>query len=134
MSLEDNKALVRSLYEAINKRNFVAFDEILAPDYVHLSSPEYRFNREQLKEAIRSIFLAAFPDLRAEINEMIAEEDKVMARWTQSGTHLGAFMGIAATGKAVSYSGINIFRVVNGQIIEDTPYWSFEPLMQQLRG
>jgi steroid delta-isomerase-like uncharacterized protein len=56
-----------------------------------------------------------------------------MVRWTQRGTHLGPFLGIPPTGKQIAYSGINIFRVANGQIIEDTPYWDFNVILKQLK-
>jgi hypothetical protein len=59
MAIEENKALVRRLYEAINQRNFDVFDEVLAPDYIHHSSPEYQFNRDQLKDATINMGLAA---------------------------------------------------------------------------
>lgn len=67
------------------------------------------------------------------IDELIAEDDKVMVRWTQRGTHRGPFLDIPATGTHISYSGINIFRVAQGQIIEDTPYWDFSVVIQQLK-
>lgn len=56
----------------------------------------------------------------------------MMARWTQRGTHLGPFLDIPPTGKQISYSGINIFRIADGQIVEDTPYWDFNVILQQL--
>ena len=133
MTLEENKALVRRLYDGINQRDFAVFDEILAPEYVHRSSGEYHVNREQFKEMTINLGLAAAPDLHATIDEMIAEDDKVMVRWTQRGTHLGPFLDIPPTGKQISYSGINIFRIADGQIIEDTPYWDFNVIIQQLK-
>jgi steroid delta-isomerase-like uncharacterized protein len=132
MTLDANKALVRRLYEAMNQRTFDVFDEVLAPDYVHRSSPEYQFDRQQLKESTINFGLAAFPDLHVTIDELIAEGDTVMARWTQRGTHRGPFLDMPPTGKQVSYSGINIFRIANGQIVEDTPYWDFNAVIQQL--
>lgn len=74
----------------------------------------------------------AFPDLQATIDEMIAEGEKVMVRWTQSATHIGEFVGIPSTGKRLTWSGINIFRVVDGKIAEDTPYWVFSAILRQL--
>ena len=94
MTPGENKALVRRLYEAINQRDFDVFDEVLAPEYVHRSSGEYQVNREQFKEMTINLGLAAAPDLHATIDEMIAEDDKVMVRWTQRGTHLGPFLDI----------------------------------------
>jgi predicted ester cyclase len=74
----------------------------------------------------------AFPDLQATIEEMIAEGEKVMVRWTQSATHQSEFMGIAPTGGRVTFSGINIFRVRGGKIAEDTPHWDFSVILRQL--
>jgi steroid delta-isomerase-like uncharacterized protein len=133
MTVGENKALVRRLYEAINQRTFDIFDEVLAPNYVHRSSPEYQFNRQQLKEFTSNFGLVVFPDLHVTLDEMIAEDDKVMARWTQRGTHRGPFLDIPPTGKQISYSGINIFQIANGQIVEDTPYWDFNVIVQQLK-
>ena len=76
---------------------------------------------------------AAFPDLEATVDEMIAEGEKVMVRWTQSATHTNKFMGIAPTGKRVTFSGINIFRVADGKILEDTPHWDFSVILKQLQ-
>lgn len=133
MSLDENKAVVRRLYDGINARHLDVFDEVLASDYVHRSSPEYHFDREGLKEAVVTMFLRAFPDFQVTVDEMIAEGDKVMVRWTQRGTHLGPFLDHPASGRPVEYSGINIFHVRNGRIAEDTPYWDFEAVTRQLR-
>lgn len=133
MSLEGNKAVVRRLYEAINDRDLDVFDQVLSPDYVH-QSEGYSFDRAALKDATVNMGLRAFPDLHATIEEMIAEGDKVMVRWTQRGTHLGPFLDMPATGRSVTYSGINIFRVVDGQILEDTPHWDFSVVMAQIQG
>jgi steroid delta-isomerase-like uncharacterized protein len=134
MGQEQNKALVRALYEGLNQRDWSVFDEVLASDYVHLSSGEYRVDREGLKAISKDIVLKAFPDLHVTMDEVIAEGDKVMARWTQQGTHLGPFLDKPATGKFVTYSGINIFRVANGRIVEDTPYWDFRVILDQIDG
>ena len=134
MGQEENKALVRALYEGLNQRDWSVLDESLASDYVHLSSGEYRVDREGLKAISKDIVLKAFPDLHVTIDEVIAEGDKVMARWTQQGTHLGPFLDRPATGKFVTYSGINIFRLANGRIVEDTPYWDFRVLLEQIDG
>lgn len=134
MTVDENKAVVGRLYDGINGRHLDVFDEVLASDYVHRSSPEYQFDREGLKEAIANMFLGAFPDFHVTVDEMIAEDYKVMVRWTQRGTHLGPFLDIPATGKSVEYSGINIFHMRNGKIVEDTPYWDFEAVTKQLRG
>lgn len=60
----------------------------------------------------------AFPDLQADLNDLISEGNKVVAHWTMSGTHKGDFGDITATGKEVSYEGIGLMRVVDGEIAE----------------
>ena len=90
-------------------------------------------------EELRQIMMAtagqegAFPDLQARIDEMSAEGEKAMVRWTQSATHSSEFMGIPPTGKRVTWSGINIFRVVDARIAEDTPHWDFSVILRQLQ-
>ena len=60
----------------------------------------------------------AFPDAHITINDLIAEDDKVVTRWTGSGTHQGALPGIPATGKKVSIDGISIDRISRGKFVE----------------
>jgi hypothetical protein len=75
---------------------------------------------------------AAFPDLHIDVEDMIAEGDKVVARVTASGTHQGEFMGIAPTGNRVEFSAIDIARIAEGKIVE---HWSNSDqlgMMQQL--
>ncbi len=86
----------------------------------------------QLKQA-NAATSRAFSDIQTTIEEMIAEGERVMARWTQRATHIGEFMGIPPTGKRVSYGGINIFRVVGDRIVEDTLYWDFSVILRQLQ-
>ena len=130
---DDNKAVVLALYEGMNERDLDVFDRLLAPDYVHLSTPEYRLDRDGLRRATVEVGFRAFPDLRVEIDEMIAEGDKVVVLWTQRGTHLGPFLDFPPTGRSVTYSGINIFRLVDGKIVEDTPHWDFRVVTDQIR-
>lgn len=132
MSLEENKAAIRQLYDAMNQRDWEALERAFAPDYVHHSSPEHDMSLDQLRQVMVG-FTTAFPDLHAEIDELIAEGNKVMVRWTQRATHSSEFMGIPPTGKHITWSGINIFRVVDGKIMEDTPYWDFSVILRQLQ-
>lgn len=66
----------------------------------------------------RSMLLEAFPDLQIMAEEMIAENDKVMARLRFRGTHLGSFMGIAPTGNKIEWNGVRIWRVAGNKVIE----------------
>jgi steroid delta-isomerase-like uncharacterized protein len=75
---------------------------------------------------------AAFPDIHFDLEDVLAEGDKVVIRWTCTGTHRGEFRGIAPTGKRVSFPGMNIYRLRDGKIVER---WGVEDglsLLQQL--
>ena len=114
MSLEENKAIVRRFIEAYNNRNLDVFDEILAPDYFDYTS---KVGPEGLKQLMNMAF-KGFPDFHETIEDIIAEGDKVWVRITFSGTHKGEFMGIAPTGKKVTTEMVDIFRIVNGKLVE----------------
>jgi steroid delta-isomerase-like uncharacterized protein len=75
---------------------------------------------------------AAFPDGRTTIDDIIAEGDKVVVRATMKGTHKGEFMGIPATGKQVTISGIDVTRFVNGKSTEHWGQWDTLGMMQQV--
>ena len=114
-----NKALVRRIFDEVwNQGNLQVLDEVLDPNYKgeYPSGPTMT-SAEQLKRYIAAT-RAAFPDLRWAVEDLIAEGDKVVARWTNRGTHQGEWRGIAATGKPVTMSGVSIFRIVNGKIRE----------------
>ena len=132
MSTEDNKANIRRGYEeGFNQRNLAVFDELMASDYVwHIASTTMQ-GREPAKQLI-SRFLSAFPDGRYTIEDMIAEGDRVVVRQTFRGTHQGDFMGIAPTGKQVTVTEIEIFRVANGRGVENWTNSDDLGLLQQL--
>ena len=71
----------------------------------------------------------AFPDLKRPVEDLVAEGDKVVARWTSVGTHEGAFQGIPPTGKTVTTSGITVFRLEGGKIVEE---WSESDMVGML--
>lgn len=114
MSLEANKTLVRRFVDAYNNRNLDAFDEILSPDYFDHSS---QVGPEGLKQLMNMAF-NAFPDFHETIEDIVAEGNKVWARITFTGTHTGEWMGIAPTGKTVTTEMVDIFRILNGKLVE----------------
>jgi steroid delta-isomerase-like uncharacterized protein len=118
MSSEENKRLIRHFFAGVNARDMEAF-EVFAPDAVHHNPfPGTPAGREGNKQRMLLLF-AAFPDWQTTIEDLIAEGDKVVVRMTQRGTHRGTFFGLAATGKQVTVAGIAIFRLRNGQIVEE---------------
>jgi steroid delta-isomerase-like uncharacterized protein len=132
MSTEDNKAQVRRGYEeGFHQRNLAVFDELMASDYVwHIASTTVQ-GREPAKQLI-SRFLTAFPDGRYTIEDMIAEGDRVVVRQTFRGTHRGDFLGMAPTGKQVTVTEMEIFRIANGQAVENWTSSDDLGLLQQL--
>ena len=131
MSTEDNKVIVRRGFEAVNQKNLAVFDEILNPDVVVHSASTTMQGLEAYKQFL-SMLLTAFPDLHFTIEDIIAEGDTVVARYTTRGTHQGTYMGIPPTGKQVSGSGMFIDRIVNGKGIEQWFNSDTLGLLQQL--
>ena len=131
MSTEDNKALMHRAYDALNQKNLAILDEVDAPDLVvHIVSTTIQ-GLEAFKQGL-SLFLTAFPDARFTIEDMIVEGDRVVVRYTFRGTHTGNFMGIAPTGKQVTVTEIEIFRVANGRGVENWTNSDDLGLLQQL--
>jgi steroid delta-isomerase-like uncharacterized protein len=133
MSIEENKALIRLFYEEVfNKKNLAAVDDFFAPDHVDHTLPAgLPVGPEGTKQAI-AMTLSGFPDLRVTIEDMIAEGDKVVIRFTTHGTQRGALGGIPPTGKQVAVSTIEITRIAGGKIAED---WGLDDrlgMLQQL--
>jgi steroid delta-isomerase-like uncharacterized protein len=119
--IDQNKALVRCIYEDLwNRADPSVADEIFA-------------HPEGVKRFLLQ-FLAAFPDLQHRVDEMIAEGDRVAARFIASGTHRGEWRGLAPTGKQVSYTGVTLARIQDGKIIEHHTWWDTLGLLEQIEG
>src|SRR5919204_6498974 len=119
MSTEENKAVVRRMFEAYNKHNLAGVEELCAPDYVwHGPAGFGDMDLAAMKQAMPAFF-AAFPDLHWTVEDLIAEGDKVVSRYTWRATHQGEFMGVPATGKVVTNTAIIISRVAGGKVVED---------------
>jgi steroid delta-isomerase-like uncharacterized protein len=131
MSTEDNKAHVRRGFEAVNQKNLAVFDELLTPDVVFHTASTTMQGLEAYKQFL-SMYMTAFPDLHFTIEDMIAEGDTVVARFTTHGTHQGNFMGIPPTGKQGSGTGMFIDRIVNGKAVEQWFNTDDLGLLQQL--
>jgi steroid delta-isomerase-like uncharacterized protein len=133
MSAEENKALVRRYVEEfVDQGNLDLSEEIFAPDFVRYGAgPDQNAGVEDLKHFFVMLH-SGFPGFQSTIEDLFAEGDKVMLRFTFHGTHQGEFMGIAPAGKQVTMSGIDIFRIAEGKIVE---LWNQEDvlgMMQQL--
>jgi steroid delta-isomerase-like uncharacterized protein len=131
---EENKILSRRVVEEVLVAgNLDVVDEILSKDYVHHdpAMPEEGHGREHFKE-FASMYHSAFPDVHVEIEDMIAEGDRVATRWVASGTHEGELMGISPTGNRVTVAGTTIDRLADGQIAETWDIYDALGMMRQL--
>lgn len=125
-SLEENKNTVRRAYEeGMNGGDIDFLDQVFTQDYVaHFPGKPPIVGLAAAKEAIGP-FLRAFPDAVYTIQDLIAEGDRVVARWTARGTHLGDFQGIPPehkvppTGRPVVFGATDIYRMVDGKVAEE---------------
>jgi steroid delta-isomerase-like uncharacterized protein len=131
MSTEDNKANVRRGFDALNERDWAAFDALCAPDIV-LHNASMTIQGYPAYKQFISMYFTAFPDLHITIEDIIAEGDTVVVRTTFHGTHNGDLMGIAPTGKQATTTGMSIFRVANGKAVEQWANSDDLGLLQQL--
>ena len=101
MSAEENKAVVRRFFDELNRGNVSALDDLLNDQYTgHFTGVPVPMNRQGLKQFV-DLSAGPFPDFSHQIEDLLAEDDKVVARVTYSGTHRREFMGLPATGKQV---------------------------------
>jgi steroid delta-isomerase-like uncharacterized protein len=131
---EKNKALVRKFFEeAWDKGNLAAVAEFMATDYVahHVPSglPPGADGLKQLIAAYRT----AFPDLKSNLNDIFGKGDRVAFRWSVSGTHLGDWFGVSPTGDHVATTGITIFRIDGGKVVEGWTSIDLNPSEEELQ-
>ena len=130
VSAEENKAIVRRfLEETMAKGNLDVIDELLSPDFVdHSLMPGQGPTREAYKRSVVD-YREAFPITSFTIEEQIAEGDKVVTKYAESGTQQREVMGIPPTGEEESYEGIYIHRISGGKI---TGEWDIADAFPQL--
>jgi steroid delta-isomerase-like uncharacterized protein len=127
---EENKALARRSWEA--PENLDILDEVYTADVVwHEPDQEIR-GLEQAKQFVTT-YNSAFPDLNATVEDVIAEGDKVVTRWTIRGTHQGEIEEFGPpTGRQAELQGITIHRIEDGKIVEEWNRYDNLSLLQQL--
>jgi steroid delta-isomerase-like uncharacterized protein len=124
------KRLARRLYELVNAHDPAALDEVFAPDFRGHGLGEAGI--EGLREEF-GYFLAAFPDLRITVEDLVVEGDRVVARVTYWGTQQERFAGIPPYGRRMQVSGVDIHRVANGRIAETWSMFDMAAATQQLK-
>ncbi|MER7705687.1 ester cyclase [Kitasatospora sp. NPDC097605] len=127
-------ATLRRLHDAVNSGDpellVATIDEVTAPDLlIRTPLPLDTTGVEALKQVFTTL-QRAFPDLRVTVEDVIAEEDKVVSRNSVTGTNLGEYLGRPPTGRAVRYDEIFVFRFADGLIAET---WGVVDLLTQLR-
>jgi len=127
----DSKALVRRFTERVNRKDMSALDDIVSERFIQHSIMPVGPGQQGLKDFYKS-FSAAFPDFEFTIEDIIAEGDRVFIRMTSRYTHRGEYMGVPATGKAVTVAKMDVFRVVNGKVVEHWDSVDRLGLLQQL--
>ena len=134
MGVDENKALVRRFYEEVwDKGNLDVADEVFAADYVrHDPRAADPAPGPEGQKRVAGDFRRAFPDLRFEVELIVAEGDLVAARWHAWGTHSGPWAMVEPTGRTIDYSGVNFLRVQDGKVVEIWNHRDDLGLMEQI--
>jgi predicted ester cyclase len=130
MSVEENKALIRQMYDYLKHGDITAYYELLSFDYhEHLLGQDLNLSQLQKWE---TEFAAAFTDMSVTLDDMIAEGDRVSVSVTWKATHVGEYMGFSPSGKQIVMHNSNIFKIASGKIAEG---WNVMDVgfLQQLR-
>ncbi len=137
MSIEENKKIVRQNTADFNAcsgdiaKIRVAYDKNIGPGYINHTLLRGDMNREQRIQYVL-MMMPAMPDLNYTEEDMIAEGDKVVTRYTARFTHKGTFLGIPASGKQIVVKGVEINRIESGKIVETWDFMDYMGLMTQL--
>ena len=133
MSLEENKAIVRRWIEELNRRNLAVLDELVAPDFFH---PTWQLRGPEGYKQFFTMMLKGFPDLHETVEDIIAERARVWHRFECTGTHTGEFgfgpIRLAPTGKSVTWTGVNFWRIVDGKVVEKESVYDMLDFLKQL--
>jgi steroid delta-isomerase-like uncharacterized protein len=132
VSIEENKAVIRRWFQAFNHRYLAAEEAARSADFAaHVPGVPVPLDGEGWKTFIAAFF-TGFPDFRLVIEDLLAEGDRVAARWTFRGTHGGEFLGMAPTGKPVTISAVEVNRLADGKVAEHWVVLDQLGLLQQL--
>jgi len=128
-----NKEVIRAFIEhVLNLGRFDRMNDLVLENFIELDPlPGQQQGREGLK-AVLMQFRSAFPDIRWRIDEMVSEGEKVVTRFTWTGTHRDTFLGIPATGRQVEVKGVVIDRLETGKMADSRILMDTLGLLQQL--
>jgi len=130
---EDNKLTMQRFVEFINTASEAMADELIATNAVfHVPGRPEPMRGPAGYLAIIAMMREGFPDVKWILDEMVAEDDKVAARFTMRGTHQGTFFGVPPTGKKITVQAMNFYRLANGKFVEERGQPDMLGLLQQI--
>lgn len=135
MAVGASKALVRRLHEIWNTGTLSMLEDVYAADFVAHFPPSSELPERRGLDGVRrgiARIRTAFPDWREEVEDLVEEGDRVVSRYTSTGTHRGPFWGVPPTGRRISVAEISIFRVAGGKVAEQWCLVDELARMQQL--
>lgn len=133
MTAEANKLVMHRFTEFINTASEQLAQELISPDAVfHVPGRSEPMRGPAGYLSIIGMMRAGFPDIQWTLEEMVAEGDKVAARFTMRGTHRGTFSGVPPTGKSIRVQAMNIYRLSAGQFVEERGQPDMLALLQQI--
>ena len=133
MTTETNKAVMGRFLEFINTASEKLAEELISPDAVfHVPGRPEPMRGPAGYLAVIGMMRGGFPDIRWTLEEVIAEGDKVAARFTMRGTHRGTFFGVPPTGKTIAVQAMNFYRLSGGQFVEERGQPDLLGLLQQI--
>jgi steroid delta-isomerase-like uncharacterized protein len=134
-TMTEREALARRFFEDVfSDGRLELIDDITSDDY-QAHDPQDRFGDLRGPAASRAVvkmYRDAFPDLRFTIEDVVEQRDRVVIRWTARGTHQGDLQGLAPTGRSATVTGITIWRMAGGRVVEAWTNWDTLGLMQQI--
>lgn len=132
MKTEENKQLVKKIFnEAFNARNMSIVDDLIDPFYVNRGIPNAKTGAAGLKEILQQ-FTDGFPDMKINVEHIIAEDNMVATRGYWTGTNKGSFMGVPPSNKQVRIEYIDVWKIENGKAVENWVQMDMASLMQQI--
>jgi steroid delta-isomerase-like uncharacterized protein len=133
MSTQDNLKIARDIFDAWNAHDPERYAKLLDEKHVIESDtiPAAMTGRDAARQFMK-IYIGAFPDLRLTVDQMLADGNFVVTRWTATGTHRGELMGIAPTGRKTVTRGCTVGEIKNGRGVHDWVYWDTGNMLKQL--
>ncbi len=133
MSVQENKAIAQRFIQIWGKGSLDTIDELAAPSLVvqYPAIPQVIHGPQMFRRVMQS-WRSAFPDSDLIVQDQIAEDNKVVIRWSFTGTHQGNLLGIPSTGRKVRLTGITIYRIIDGKIVEERGEEDFLGVFRQL--